>query len=158
MFTFIVRTLWILLMTVPLAVAAFEIPGFTSYHSFAGLGTKVSYLFSAAGLAGPIAMLFLACSAARGSAEALKNLGEMISHIDNATYKARLYTSAMVLSTIILLLAVDSTAAAVVIAVVSLVCTLVRGHAESVYSKLKLSAYTGGAVNRDTVRARRNLM
>lgn len=134
MFTVIVRMLWVLLMTVPLAVAAFKIPAFTDHQAFGEFGVVVAYLYVACGLVPVAGLLMFATLASQGNDRGLIHLGEMLAHKDRATYKTRLYVSAMVMSTLILLLAIEAHIPAVLLAVSCLVSILVYGHGEKVHS------------------------
>jgi hypothetical protein len=132
--------LWVLAMTVPLAVAAFKIPAFVDHQAFGAFGTTVAYLYVACGIVPAAGLLMFVTLASRGNERCLEHIRDMLTVKDKANYKTRLYVNAMILSTIILLLAVDAHIPAVLLAVACLASVLVYGHAEKFYDSIKTKA------------------
>lgn len=140
MFTVIVRMLWILLMTVPLAVAAFKVPHFANHQEFGAFGTVVAYFYVVCGLVPAAGLLMFAALASQGNDRCLEHVRDMLAVKDRTSYKTRLYVNAMVMSTLILLIAIEAYVPAVLLAVACLASVLVYGHAEQVYASVKAKA------------------
>ena len=134
MFTVIVRMLWILMMTVPLAVAAFKVPYFSGHQAFGDFGTVVAYLYVACGIIPAAGLLMFAAMASQGNERCLEHVRDMLTVKDRTSYKTRLYVNAMIMSTLILLIAIEAYVPAVLLAAACLTSVLVYGHAEQVYA------------------------
>lgn len=134
MFTFIVRFLWILLCTLPLALAAFHAPG-VSYDKAVSVGVFTAYFHVMLSVGAASYGLVLLSTAHAGRVESFKDLREMLARRERLDFNTQLFVTAFTLSTIILLLAVEAYIPAVLISVMIVVNLLIRGGAQSLLDK-----------------------
>lgn len=135
MFKVIMRTLWIVFCTMPLALAALKVPSI-SYDRSVSIGVGFAYAYITLQAALAVFSMFLLCGAQMGMKNSLIELRKSVAARKNADYKARLFTSFFVLSSVILLLAVEAHVAAILIAVMILVNTLIQGASEQYLDKI----------------------
>lgn len=132
----IIRLLFVLLITVPLALAAF---GFVPIHgSVSSLGNISTQVVTWLSIVPSLFLLFCitASNFSKHRIQALTAIRKTLTQFDEKnTFGGRLFAIAHVLSTIILLLACSYMTTAVVLAVVLFIDPLMHGYAQSVYSK-----------------------
>lgn len=157
LFTIIVRACWILLAIVPLALAAFNVPGVNA-EWLTRFGAGGVYGYAAFGLVPAICLLMFVTLAQKGSAESFRTVGQMLSINDKHTIYTRLYLIGFITSAVILSLAVENYGAAVTLSASVLANILTYGHAESVRDKLIMTGAFRGATRTDADRKRESRM
>lgn len=149
MFTVIVRALWCILLIVPLALAAFQVPA-VNHQWLIGFGAGSTYAYAAFSLVPAMGMLMFVQLAQHGNVEAFNTIKSMLAAKDKHTLYTRLYLIAFIASAIILALAVEAFGAAITLAVAVIAHALVFGYAESAYDKLVIAGRFRGATRNPT--------